>query len=123
VKHILAITVFLALLAQTFSKDLIVAHFYLNQSYITSHFCENKDKPQMHCNGQCHLKKTLQKEARQEKNIFQNDKHDIVLFFGHEDIAPAISPTYFIRPEYFTYNDKRKVNFPAAVFHPPTLFV
>ncbi len=37
------------------------AYFKSNQDEIAKKYCVNKDKPEMHCNGQCHLKKELQK--------------------------------------------------------------
>jgi len=122
VKYFLVITVFLAVLAETFSKDLIVAHFYLNRAYITRNFCENRDKPQLHCNGKCQLRKKLQKENKQEKAIFQNDKHDITLFCEADVILPVFA-VYFSPQKYFTYNVKRKINFSSAIFHPPTLVI
>lgn len=30
--------------------------YLLNQDFITENFCVNKDKPEMSCNGKCHLK-------------------------------------------------------------------
>lgn len=37
------------------------AYFKINQDEIAAEHCVNKDKPEMHCNGQCHLKKELKK--------------------------------------------------------------
>ena len=37
----------------------VVVHFYANQESIEKEFCENIDKPEMNCHGQCHLKKQL----------------------------------------------------------------
>jgi hypothetical protein len=36
-----------------------IAYYRLNIAYITEKFCENKDKPQLQCNGKCHLAKEL----------------------------------------------------------------
>lgn len=37
-----------------------VAYYELNIEYITEKFCENKEKPELKCNGKCHLAKELQ---------------------------------------------------------------
>ena len=37
--------------------------FKLNQTYIAEVLCINKDKPEMGCNGKCHLNKQLKKKA------------------------------------------------------------
>lgn len=36
-----------------------IAYYQLNIDYITEKFCENKEKPQLQCNGKCHLAKEL----------------------------------------------------------------
>jgi len=42
-----------------------VAYFNLNRDYVARVLCENRDKPQMNCNGQCYLAKKL--KASQDK--------------------------------------------------------
>jgi len=43
-----------------FQQTLIVMHFKLNQKLIEQKFCVNKDRPELHCDGRCFLKKQLQ---------------------------------------------------------------
>lgn len=42
------------------------ALFKLNQDYIASVFCINKDQPQMKCDGKCYLKKSITKTATEK---------------------------------------------------------
>ena len=35
--------------------------YVVNYKHISQDLCENKDKPEMHCNGKCHLKKEIKK--------------------------------------------------------------
>ncbi len=42
-----------------------IACFQLNRDYIARVLCENRDRPQMNCNGQCYLAKRL--KAQQDK--------------------------------------------------------
>jgi len=44
-----------------------MVRFAINQEEITEKFCENKDKPKLQCNGQCHLSKVLQEQNQQEE--------------------------------------------------------
>jgi hypothetical protein len=46
-------------------------NYYVNYDYIAENLCENKDKPEMHCNGKCHLEKTI-KEAEAEETKQKN---------------------------------------------------
>ncbi|GAB3799145.1 hypothetical protein GCM10028819_21830 [Spirosoma humi] len=55
----------LATLLPTVSQWGIIAHYQLNKAYIARVLCENRDKPQLHCDGQCYLAKQL--KARQDK--------------------------------------------------------
>lgn len=49
-----------------------LTYFELNLDYIIQTYCVNKDKPQLHCNGKCHLAKTLSMNKKQEKERHYN---------------------------------------------------
>lgn len=67
-KRLLTIVLLTAVVAlQLGNRWIIYASFKANQAYIAKELCENKAKPQMHCNGRCHLKKQLAKEQEQER--------------------------------------------------------
>ncbi|WP_282637373.1 hypothetical protein [Sphingobacterium thalpophilum] len=53
----------------------VLAWFQVNRDYITQVLCENRDKPQMHCNGQCALMKKLKKLEETEKGSQSADTH------------------------------------------------
>lgn len=50
------ITVFTVVLV---FPTLIIVDFYVNQDTIIAKKCINKDKPELHCDGKCYLKKEL----------------------------------------------------------------
>ncbi|AUS04469.1 hypothetical protein [Pseudotamlana carrageenivorans] len=68
-----------------------VAYYELNIDYIIENYCVNKEKPEFHCNGKCHLAKQLQQSTPEEHSdtntsvllecfymVFNNpQKHDI----------------------------------------------
>ncbi len=43
------------------SPAIPIADYVINYKHISQDLCENKDKPWMHCNGKCHLKKEIKK--------------------------------------------------------------
>ena len=45
-----------------------IISYAVNYEYISTELCENKDKPEMACNGKCHLKKELAKEDNKPNN-------------------------------------------------------
>ena len=74
-----------------FNQSFIILNFHLNQSYITANFCENKNKPELACNGKCSLVKKLNAEERNEQNNPVNLK-----------VLPAI--TLFAKSSFANYN-------------------
>lgn len=84
------------ILLQSASLLLVDAGYNVNHSYIASALCVNRDKPQMHCDGKCFLKKEL--NGQQEKESSQRTLHpnSSVIFFCEE----VSSYSYF-------HNDKK----------------
>lgn len=59
--HCLVLAAAIAIGLKTVLPLYIYADFKLRQAEITAAFCENLDKPELECNGQCHLKKEIAK--------------------------------------------------------------
>lgn len=69
-------------------------HYELNKAEITARYCENKNRPELHCNGQCYLAKQLQKADLELQAKEQEQKQ-------HLDLgAKIISEEYFIPNSY-----------------------
>ncbi|ASZ13807.1 hypothetical protein KTO58_05125 [Chitinophaga pendula] len=54
-------------LLQPFRSVFSLWEYELNQPFIARVLCENRDKPAMHCNGKCHLRKQLQQDDQKER--------------------------------------------------------
>lgn len=110
------------------TKPLIpLVDYVINHEYIATKLCENIAKPEMHCDGKCHLKKELAKAASDEKPISNQkpttSKQEIeILFFQLTDtfcfqnIGASLNNRIIDRYQnlYFHYNIH-------TFFHPPTL--
>lgn len=84
-KRLLTILLLTAVVVlQLGSRWIIYASFKANQAYIAQELCENKARPQMHCNGRCHLKKQLAKQQAQERKAPRP--------IMPEEVAPAPLP-------------------------------
>lgn len=68
-KAILSIVLSTSLLFLAFGKSLLVLHYQLNKKTIAETRCENRDKPEMQCNGKCYLSKQLKKAAEKEAHL------------------------------------------------------
>lgn len=100
-----------------------VLDYIVNYDYIARELCENKAKPEMHCNGKCHLMKELAKaaeEQKQESDRKSAQQNAEVLFcetladfnFSLVVIIPAIK-------NETDYNNLYSHNTTVSFFHPP----
>lgn len=55
------------MLLQTLGREVLVMNYQLNKARITELYCVNKARPQLHCNGKCHLAKQLRKADNDNK--------------------------------------------------------
>jgi hypothetical protein len=101
-----------------------VLDYIVNYDYIAKELCENKAKPEMHCNGKCHLMKELAKAAEEQKQ--QSGKKSAqqeseVLFcqvlndfsFSQPILIPIIK-------NETAYSNLYSHNTAVSFFHPPT---
>jgi hypothetical protein len=121
-KKLIAIVACLGILLQTFSQVVIVAEYYANKDYIAKNLCENRDKPMMHCNGKCCLKKKLAKEAGNQAPSPRNQKSEqaVNLFCSDTKFEIQSFNTANVPNRYFSHNDLRTFSFHSSVFHPPS---
>ncbi len=68
IKRITTVFLIFVVTAANFSQLCIYAGFSLNQKYIASSLCENRDKPWLHCNGKCYFMKKIKQAQEKEKN-------------------------------------------------------
>ena len=55
----MAFILFCVIMIPALIKVGIVANYLVQYNYYVTVLCDNKDKPDMHCNGQCHLSMEL----------------------------------------------------------------
>ncbi|WP_281847093.1 hypothetical protein [Olleya namhaensis] len=97
-----------------------VAYFQLNIDYIINTYCVNKEKPQLACNGKCHLAKQLQVPTTDDSNntaisslaesffpvFYSNYQYTIVndaLFQLKKEIPIVYNQSYSFDFEYFHF--------------------
>lgn len=107
---------------QMFSQLGVLAGYELNKDYIASVLCVNRDKPEMHCDGKCYLKKKLQQDQQRKnsENGTMGSKIDIPLYCTDEQ-APfltVLNATTYTYPHVISYS----YNSPYfSFFHPPRM--
>jgi len=102
-----------------------ILDYWAHYEYISKNLCVNKAKPQLHCNGKCHLKNQLAQAADSSDKSGSSDKKnnsitDETLYFYQLEILKVVQ-TYPIYKKmvcdcysnlYFHLNS-------VAFFHPP----
>lgn len=124
-KFVLVPILMMLILAQAFSKWLVVAEYKMNRDFIAQNLCINKARPKMHCNGKCQMMKKLAEEEKQNSsnntNNSSKEKVQQLLFWDEMN-----KPTYpLLTFTTFSYNEAFPIRYPDSptppIFHPPAL--
>ena len=67
-KKTIALTLVLALGFQFLSKLGLLTFYHFYTEYVVEEYCENKDQPQLQCEGTCFLKKGLEDSHENDKS-------------------------------------------------------
>ena len=127
-RGILMMVVFLpVLLIQVWNTSLVYLWYYGNKAAITQQFCVNKDKPQLKCDGKCHLHKVVDKTISLEddwKNIATNSIEERTITMAQDDHEYLIFQLSAIKDKsnsfYYLYN--YSLCYIKHLFRPPRLF-
>lgn len=119
-KYLFTIPLLIGLLMQTFSRELVMVEFGINQAIIAREKCENRFKPELHCNGKCQLRKELKRDDKQEREGM-NAKSKCEVYF--EDVTAGLNMADYSTPTIlFTVYTKEIAAPPVyPIFHPPTV--
>jgi hypothetical protein len=111
------------MLLQGSIKTIIVVSYYKNKTYISNVLCENKNKPQMHCEGKCHLKKQLDKESKNTTDIASILKNiEVASPYLHNNVTIKCISDFTLHKHHFIYLLNDYENVLGTPFHPPCLF-
>ncbi len=83
-----------------------VGEYIMNYDYIVNVLCENKDKPELECNGKCYLMQLLAQESEQNKKNPFGDKQQIEI----SQILTLV-PTFDLNSYHLAYEAKTTIAF------------
>ncbi|NHN25380.1 hypothetical protein FIA58_006805 [Flavobacterium jejuense] len=104
-----------------------VLEYIVNYEYIATELCENVAKPELKCNGKCHLAKELAKASESEKPISSNKKNTShyefeVLFCSEiEKVNFLFDFSFLEKGIAISTPDLYKSVALYSIFHPPIL--
>lgn len=124
-KKVLAILLLFCISYQYVAKVGVIAWYEVNKDYVAQELCENKDKPQLECNGKCYLKKQLNKvdnETPTDKEApAKKHKNELPEYLSISDdfyLAPTFQPN---NTQTDHYRDLYHYTLITSVFHPPSI--
>lgn len=110
-------------------KILVVPVVYLDyelrKDYIIATLCENKSRPQLHCDGKCYLAKRVAQAAKQEQRQAENELMSKILSAqasAHESITRLQQATFVAIPQAVVFNFHTSLNgqdLVHGIFRPP----
>ena len=120
-KRVFLISLLALILLQSFGKVFIVLDYQLRKDYIMEFLCINRDKPELQCEGKCHLKKQLKKSEQSDKQANEKARKQelpVTLYCQALFRLPALDASYTAAPSTpFRQGHPLKVTY--SIFHPP----
>lgn len=98
-------------------NGMVWVNYELNKTEIIQKFCENKDKPELKCEGTCHMKKMMLDEGSEPGEEPIIEIPEIQLFI--ESIGFQISPIEDNQRDNFYYNNLYSFGFLDVIDIPP----
>ena len=121
-KQIVCLVLVSVFLLKTFNTSIVLANYHINKDYIAKVLCVNKSKPQMHCNGKCHLKNELNKTEKKEHSPANpvTEKSQVQLFSESNSTFDLLN-TVILNPNKLLSNCSFHLSEKHldSVFHPP----
>ncbi|MBN8822231.1 MULTISPECIES: hypothetical protein [unclassified Spirosoma] len=119
---LLYILVFATLLP-TVSQWGAIAYYQVNKDYIARVLCENRDRPDLHCDGQCYLAKRLKaQQDKQDKETTERVQNTpVVQLFCDHHLSFLFQPslTELLPSAHLAYEVPVYAAPATSFFHPP----
>jgi hypothetical protein len=119
-KRLAVIFCVMCVLVQPLSKQGIYLVYQLNKAYIASELCEQRLVPDADCQGKCHLRKELEKDAEREQQSQRQQLQAADLILSGIGIAAISSPVIPDADTFPTaYQPGHATMLVYSIFHPP----
>lgn len=121
--RLISILLMLSLSCQSLVKLGILTWYEINKQYVADKLCENKNKPQLNCNGKCYLKKQLKKadaNSDSNKSTTSNERMDMLECILPESFCISLLFESSLVQSLVSYSNQYCFSYVALVFHPPS---
>ncbi|OWP83607.1 hypothetical protein BWK59_09595 [Flavobacterium davisii] len=102
-----------------------VFSYIINYDYVSTVLCENKNKPELKCNGKCYLKKQMAKTSEEEKPLQKNTKQikleqELLFFYPNLNGLTLLNSTFSFKTTTTLYINLYYFLEENFIFHPPS---
>lgn len=106
-RSLIAYILLAAIMLPTLSPWGTIAYFKLNREYIAKVLCENRKRPELHCDGKCYLAKKLRQQQEKQDKETSEKVHNM-------PVIQLFTP----QPCYYNFEPEIKVfREPVHFFH------
>ena len=112
---------FTVLFVQTFNRLFLLADYYTNTAKYAQQ-CENKSRPQMHCDGKCQMTKKLQQEDNKDQQNPErkgDNKSEVIFYFKSSFASVPVFNCITKLPTYTVISAAKTTDHSTGIFHPP----
>jgi Na+-transporting NADH:ubiquinone oxidoreductase subunit NqrF len=105
-------------------KTALVLNYLANTSYYSTELCENKNAPELNCNGKCHLSKeikAIEQPAEDVPGLMELVKVEISPFITSIQDFNLSNELYSEQKKYNAYPFITSTSYVKGIFHPPRI--
>ncbi|MEO5569708.1 MAG: hypothetical protein ABIT08_02675 [Bacteroidia bacterium] len=117
-KVILSFLISVSVLVMSFSRSMIYFSYQANKKYISKHLCENRTKPQLHCNGKCQVIKKMNEENKKQNHPTSAQNNFELQWFARQKTGFDFSLHYCGQITYYYFTETVTPPY-FSFFHPP----
>ncbi|WP_418604325.1 hypothetical protein [Hwangdonia sp.] len=120
VVYIFAVVLSILLLFNSAKVSLTFAYYHIDPIGFIDALCENKDKPELECNGKCQLEKVVKSQDNEQRTPINIADFKEITLFSHVAEAIVLTEIDCIKVQQpTTYQNLYSFNNTNDCFHPP----
>ena len=118
-KLISAVILSIMLLSNNLRVSFVYGWYALDMDSFVEKLCENKDKPEMQCNGKCYLTKMTANTSNKDSNKVPEIKWEQLVYCSVEVSTSEPSVKHKTNAHQFWYASLHSDTISSSIFHPP----
>lgn len=108
------------MLSYSFNQIGIFVEYIMDIEQFTELYCENKDKPELKCNGKCHLADQLADNQEEKESKEVQVSPEVLMIFANPTMDIEIPAKFYVQESIsYYFNTDLTEGIVNLIFHPP----